>query len=322
MRDRPPHVLVAYGSKRGGTHEIAATIAEVLLNEGIDAELAEAEQVRSFEGYDAVILGGALYMNRWHRDARKLITHHASELRALPVWLFSSGPLDDSANERDLPATHQVTELMERIGARGHVMFGGRLEPDAKGFPASAMAKKMAGDWREWHKIKAWAADVAREIRDEEPRPVVIIPAPSRAQRWLLAGLCLFVGITAIGGGATLTARPDGSLLEAAPSMLSHSPFASFLIPGILLLVVVGFGNTIAGVLVARNNRLAAPFTLFAGAALLVWITVEMIMLRSHRWLQIGYFTAAAMILIEAWKLFELPWLHGRAARYATRQLS
>jgi menaquinone-dependent protoporphyrinogen oxidase len=304
MRDRPPRVLVAYGSKRGGTREIASTIVETMLNEGIDAELADAADVRSLDGYDAVVIGGALYMNRWHRAARKLLTRHADELRMRPVWLFSSGPLDNSPNERPLPPTGQVAALMAQIGARDHVVFGGRLTPDATGFPARAMAKTMAGDWREWHKIRAWGKDVAQVIRDEEPRPVVIVPASSRAQRWLLAALCLFTAVTAIGGGATLAMRPDGSLLEASPQMLRFSPFASFLIPGLLLLGVVGIGNAIAAVHVIRNTRSAPYFAFFAGAALFVWTATEMILLRTHHWLQLGYLAVAALILIETWKLY------------------
>jgi menaquinone-dependent protoporphyrinogen oxidase len=54
---------------------------------------------------------------------------------------------------------------MERIGARGHVTFGGRLSPDAKGFPASAMAKKNAGDWRDPKQVRAWAHQLASELR-------------------------------------------------------------------------------------------------------------------------------------------------------------
>lgn len=319
MRDKPPHVLVAYGSTRGGTREIAGAIAETMLNEGIDVELADAAEVRDVEPYDAVIIGGALYAGRWHPDARRLLTRHLTKLRGRPVWLFSSGPLDESANTKDLPPSHQLAKLTARIGARDHVTFGGRLEPDAKGFIAHAIAKKHSGDWRDWHKIRAWANDVAHKILDEEPKPVVILPAPSRAQRWLLAAMCLFVGITAILGGATLTARPDGSLMEAPPGMLSHSPFTTFLIPGLLLLLVVGFGNAVAGVLVARNARSAPFFAFFAGTALAVWIVTEMVLLRSHHWLQIGYLTVALLILVEAWKVFELPWRHGRAARYATR---
>jgi menaquinone-dependent protoporphyrinogen oxidase len=182
---KPPHVLVAYGSKRGGTREIAEMIVEVLLDEGVDADLANAADVRDFDGYDAVVIGGALYMNRWHRDARKLVTHHDEALRRVPVWLFSSGPLDNSANAQELPPTHQVEHLMKRIVARGHVTFGGRLESDAKGFPAARMAKQMAGDRREWHKVRAWAQKLARELVDAEPHPVVLIPTPSKLHRWL-----------------------------------------------------------------------------------------------------------------------------------------
>jgi len=319
MRDKPPHVLIAYGSTRGGTREIAAAIAETMLNEGIDAELADAAVVRSIDGYDAVIVGGALYMNRWHRAARKLLTHHVDELRNRPVWLFSSGPLDDSANQRELSPTGQVERLMARIGARGHTTFGGRLAQDAQGFPAAAMAKKMSGDWREWHKIRAWAKEIARQILVDTPRPVVIVPAPPRVQIWLLAALCMFTGVTAIGGGITLAARPDGSLMEAPPGMLQHSPFTTFLIPGLLLLFVVGVVNAIASVLVFRNTKLAPYFAFLAGASLLVWIVTEMILLRTHHWLQVGYLTVAILILIEAWKLFAIPCRYARGAqRYAS----
>jgi menaquinone-dependent protoporphyrinogen oxidase len=304
MRDRPPRVLVAYGSNRGGTLEIAEAIVETMLNEGVDAELADAADVRDVTGYDAVVIGGALYMNRWHRAARKLLTRHADALRARPVWLFSSGPLDDSANQRPLPPSAQVAALMARIGARDHVVFGGRLAPDATGVVAHAMAKKMAGDWREWHKIRAWANEVARVIRDEEPRQVVVVPAAPRARRWLLAALCMFTAVTAIGGGATLAVRPDGSLLEATPEMLKFSPFATFLVPGLLLLCVIGIGNALAAVHVVRDTRSAPYYAFFAGASLFVWTTVEMILLRTHHLLQLGYLAVAALIMIETWRLF------------------
>jgi len=69
-------------------------------------------------------------------------------LRHIPVWLFSSGPLDDSADHDAIAPTRDVAVLMERVGALGHATFGGRLSADAKGFPASAMARKRSGDWR------------------------------------------------------------------------------------------------------------------------------------------------------------------------------
>jgi hypothetical protein len=88
---------------------------------------------------------------------------NASALRELPVWLVSSGPLDDSAEERDIPPTAQVAKLAGRVGARGHVTFGGRLEPGAKGFPVSAMAKTKAGDWRNPAHVRRWVTTVVNE---------------------------------------------------------------------------------------------------------------------------------------------------------------
>ena len=115
------------------------------------------------EASDAVLVGGAVYSGHWYRQARRFVKRRASTLRTRPVWLFSSGPLDGSAAEA-IPPVSQVQELLERIGARGHVTLGGRLPADAKGFPASAMAKTHAGDWRDPERLRGWAAEVAMEL--------------------------------------------------------------------------------------------------------------------------------------------------------------
>ena len=53
---------------------------------------------------------------------------------------------------------------MGHVGAVAHVTFGGRLTPDAKGFPASAMAKRIAGDWRDEESVTLWAKDIAATL--------------------------------------------------------------------------------------------------------------------------------------------------------------
>jgi len=166
-------VLVAYGSKRGGTQGIAQTIGEVLNARGVTTDVADAAAVRDLDGYDAAIVGGALYAMRWHRAARRLVKRNAGKLRAMPVWLFSSGPLDASAVEREIAPVRQVHALIARVGARGHRTFGGRLAPDAQGFPASAMAKKNAGDWRDDVQIRAWAGEIAETLTPARSTPDV-----------------------------------------------------------------------------------------------------------------------------------------------------
>jgi menaquinone-dependent protoporphyrinogen oxidase len=178
-------VLVTWGSKRGSTEGIARIIADELNALGVAAALIPASDVRDLRGYDAAIIGGALYASRWHRDARRLVARHITDLRRVPVWLFSSGPLDASADSSDIPPPRQLAVLIERIGACGYTTFGGRLSAEAKGFPAAAMAKKLSGDWRNPERIRAWTGEVARAL--PHARPGIAVNPPARSLTRLLA---------------------------------------------------------------------------------------------------------------------------------------
>jgi menaquinone-dependent protoporphyrinogen oxidase len=205
-------VLVTWGSKRGGTEGIARILADALRRDGIEVEARPPDQVDTLAGFDAAIVGGALYANRWHRAARRFVRRHVAELRRIPVWCFSSGPLDASADDGAIAPTGQVTALMARIGARGHVTFGGRLTPDASGFPASAMAKKNSGDWRNPARIRAWADELAVALPSAQPGHAVDPPSRSWS-RWalyalLVAGLaaCARLALLALGTGGGMVA--------------------------------------------------------------------------------------------------------------------
>ncbi len=158
-------VLIAYGSKMGGTGGIAAAIANRLEELGFDADCKPAPSVKTIDPYDAVIVGGGLYAGRWYKDARRFVKKHRKALSSRPAWLFSSGPLDETAIESVIPPTKQVRGYMELIGARGHMTFGGKLDANVKGFPASAMAKEMSGDFRDVAHIRQWADGVGSALR-------------------------------------------------------------------------------------------------------------------------------------------------------------
>lgn len=161
-------VLVTYGSKLGGTVAIAETIASRLGEQGYDTAVAPARAMVDPADFDAVVVGGALYASRWVRESRRYIKRFGAELRSRPVWLFSSGPLDDSASEQEIPPTWHVKAAMQEANARGHATFGGRLDPDAKGFMAASMAKTNAGDWRDTDQIKMWADEIASSLAKHE----------------------------------------------------------------------------------------------------------------------------------------------------------
>jgi menaquinone-dependent protoporphyrinogen oxidase len=188
-------VLVTWGSKRGGTEGIGRILAEALRRDGIDVEAAPADRARP-DGFDAVIVGGALYANRWHRAARRFVRRHLKALRRVPVWFFSSGPLDDSADRDAIEVTGQVAALMARVGAIDHVTFGGRLERDAPGFAARAMAKEHGGDWRNPARIRAWADQLAAALPTARPEEPVELAGRSTAR----------LGVHVIGAASAIAA--------------------------------------------------------------------------------------------------------------------
>jgi menaquinone-dependent protoporphyrinogen oxidase len=83
--------------------------------------------------------------------------------------LFSSGPLDATADEQDLPPVPQVADAMRALHARGHITFGGRLSVETRGW-LGFVARRMerdghGGDFRNPQRVRAWARGIATEIR-------------------------------------------------------------------------------------------------------------------------------------------------------------
>ena len=157
-------VLVVYGSKMGGTQGLAGWVGRELDANGLETKVVGASAVKTLHGFDAVVVGGALYALRWHKDARRFVRRHRKALTSLPVWFFSSGPLDDSATAEEIPPVRFVRKAMDRLGARGHMTFGGRMPADAKGFPAGSMARDNPGDWRDEDHVREWTKQVAEEL--------------------------------------------------------------------------------------------------------------------------------------------------------------
>jgi menaquinone-dependent protoporphyrinogen oxidase len=161
-------VLVAYASTRGSTAEIAETIAATLRREGLGVCLERAEAVQSLDSYDAVILGSAVYMERWRGDARHFLKKHRKALRQKPLWAFCSGPVGDPA--KDNPAWTEppdVAAKVEGLGGREHVVFGGCLPKEPQGLVEKALVHETPRelrDRRDWAEIREWAHAIANAL--------------------------------------------------------------------------------------------------------------------------------------------------------------
>jgi menaquinone-dependent protoporphyrinogen oxidase len=163
--DRSPNrVLVVVASRHGATREIADAVAGVLRAAGLEVDLEYAEGgAADPAGYDALVLGSAVYYGTWLPSARDFARRHAPALADRPVWLFSSGPVGE-------PRTPKGGGLEEREivpGARDHAVFGGRIDRRLLGMRERAVTRVVGageGDFRDWADITSWAAAIADEL--------------------------------------------------------------------------------------------------------------------------------------------------------------
>ena len=193
-------VLVTWGSKLGGAEGIAELVVETLREAGHEVVARDVRDAPAPAGFDAAIIGGTVYENRWMGAVRHYVERHARELRRMPTWLFSSGMLD-AANPRD------VTALAVEIGAIGDVMFGGRHEAE---------------------RIRAWAAHIAMELPTATPLGLAYqsmamagwTSAPLLPQLRGVPTLILMGqndGVVPACHGQTIAELIDGAVLEVVP---------------------------------------------------------------------------------------------------------
>ena len=174
-------ILVAYASKHGSTKGIADFIGEKLRQRGLDVDVLEVSQVQNLGAYDAFVLGSALYMFHWMKEAKRFASRNNAILSTRPVWLFSSGPTGKekkNAKGQDLldPSVSGPSELdgLKRdLQAKGHRVFFGALEGDKQGFLYRQLRKSetirkamQEGDFRDWQDIEAWSTDIARSLEE------------------------------------------------------------------------------------------------------------------------------------------------------------
>jgi menaquinone-dependent protoporphyrinogen oxidase len=166
-----PRFLVVVASRHGSTAEIGRALARALeaapagRGTGLSAIAVPAQQMADPTGFQAIVLGSAVYAGRWLDPAREYAAHHAAALRTRPVWLFSSGPIGQPPFPADEP--HDVAPISGITGARAHRVFPGRLDKALLSFGERAMVTAMrapVGDFRDWDAVAAWADEIAATV--------------------------------------------------------------------------------------------------------------------------------------------------------------
>jgi menaquinone-dependent protoporphyrinogen oxidase len=164
--DMTMRILVTAASRHAATIEVAQAIARTLERAGLEAELRRPEEIGHLTGYDGVVVGSAIYAGHWLKPAKELVERTSLRMRALPVWLFSTGPIGDPLKPEEPPV--DVARMVELSGAREHRLFGGRLDRRQLGLAEKAMVglvRAADGDYRPWGEIEAWAAEIAADLK-------------------------------------------------------------------------------------------------------------------------------------------------------------
>ncbi|MDG6997645.1 MAG: flavodoxin domain-containing protein [Nitrososphaerota archaeon] len=174
-------VLVAFASKHGSTEGIAEFIGEKLREKGIEVEVIPTDKVRGIGSYDAFVIGSALYLGRWIKEAKQFASKNSAVLSMRPVWLFSSGPTGTNlkdAKGNDLldpkvSGPKELDELKEDLRFRDHRIFFGAFDPKDLDFFSRQFFKSAAireatpiGDFRDWKEIEAWSAGIAQSLQE------------------------------------------------------------------------------------------------------------------------------------------------------------
>lgn len=169
-------ILVAYASKYGATREIAEKIGEVLGQAGLRADVLPADRVPNLGQYRAVILGSAVYIGKWQKEAVAFLKDNEKFLASRPVWLFSSGPTGEGDPAKlvdNVLVPPALKPVVNHIQPRDITIFHGYNNPDKLNFiekwAINSLVKKPMGDFRDWNMIAEWATRIADSLKVAEP---------------------------------------------------------------------------------------------------------------------------------------------------------
>ena len=107
----------------------------------------------------------------------------------------------------------------------------------------------------------------------------------------------VIVCLTAFLGGGALMADPTGGLLGMAVDRLHASPFPDYLIPGIFLFVVIGFGSLITIIALVGRKKYASTLVMLCGGVLMAWIAIQIVMLDEINSFHAFYFTTGLFLV-------------------------
>lgn len=158
-------ILLTSSSRHGSTDEIATVVAEQLRAGGLEVDVRRPELVDDVDGYDAFILGSAIYMTRWTQEATDFTERFQQKLSTKPVWAFSVG-LSGLPQGR-ISDPHRIGPVLLSLDVENHVTFAGRFDPvhlSLRERTIARMGGAAEGNYIDAEAVRSWAGTILQAL--------------------------------------------------------------------------------------------------------------------------------------------------------------
>lgn len=172
--------LVIYGTRWGGTVNVAEKIGQVLKDEGYSVDVVDAKQgPQNVDSYDLVIVGSGIRADKWTKETITFIKKNAELLMTKKTALFVSCQMVDGGKEsQDKAKKLYLEKTVEQYGLKpiAFGFFGGFLDfskshgllvdvlvrVNRKSLRKNGLDTSKVRDTRDWDIIETWARKVAK----------------------------------------------------------------------------------------------------------------------------------------------------------------
>lgn len=170
----PGKILVTYASRTGSTVGVADAIGKTLAENGAQVEVGPLQAIKDLTPYQAVVVGSAIREGQWLPEAVQFVQANRAALAQKPFAIFTvcmtmamkNGEYSEAVAKWVEPVRALVSPISEGY-------FAGVLDinkvPTLRNRLMFSLSVLMGvwkeGDNRNWEAIRAWAKDLAAQLR-------------------------------------------------------------------------------------------------------------------------------------------------------------
>lgn len=173
--------LVVFGTRWGGTVNVAEKIGQALKEEGCSVDIVNAKKnfCKELDSYELVIIGSGIRADKWTKEVTAFMEKNAPSLRTKKTALFVSCQMADGGKESQDKAKKVYLEKTAELYGLEPIsfgLFGGFLDfskshgllvdvivrVNRKNLRKNGLDIRKVRDTRDWNAIENWARKVAR----------------------------------------------------------------------------------------------------------------------------------------------------------------